>query len=401
MLRRLLLGIRASLVSAIATALVGGCGGKDGGAAPAFVAADAGDGVEAGPGAEDVPAPVEPVPSTWGAPVTGPARAWTWIDVPDSRCMNDTPTGFGVNLAPGAKRVVVYLEGGGACFDSITCVAGTFHQTGFNRVTFDAEMAATGSLGIFDRGNVANPFRDDSWVFVPYCTGDVHAGANARGALSRKHFGYVNIGQYLKRIVPTFTAQSGITDVVLAGSSAGGIGAAFNFDRVQRSFGAIPVHLLDDAGPVMGSDWLKPCLRDKMRDTWRLDLTIPADCAACAGSFGALFPFLAAKYPASRMALVTGLWDDVIRTFMGAGYADCSGAGVMLPTDFAAGLDALHAGVSATPNFCVFYMRSNKHTWLLDQPLGVAAAATVPNEPLTEFLRGVREGGAAFRDVVP
>lgn len=384
-------------------ALAVACGGKDEAAAPAVVTSDGGSDVgelDDG-GAPDEPGPVVPVPDAWGPPVTAPARTWTWIDVPESRCMNDTPTGFGVNLVPGAKRVVVYLEGGGACFDSITCVAGTFHQTGFGRATFDAEMVATGALGIFDRANPANPFKDDAFVFVPYCTGDVHAGANAKGALARKHWGYVNVGLDLRRIVPTFTAASGVTDVVLAGSSAGGIGASFNFDRVQRSFGAIPVHLLDDAGPVMGPAWLKPCLQKKMQETWRLDLTMPADCAACRATFGALHPFLAAKYPASRMALVSGIWDDVIRTFMGAGYADCSGAGVMLPTDFAAGLDALHGAVAATPNFRVFYMRSNKHTWLLDQPLGVIAAGTAPSEPLTEFLRGVREGGAAFRDVVP
>lgn len=350
---------------------------------------------------QDVPAPVVDVPTEWGAPLAGATRAWTWIDVPESRCMNDTPTGIGVNLVPGAKRVVIYLEGGGACFDSITCTAGTAHQTGFGRADFTAEMAALGGVGIFDRGNANNAFKDDSWVFVPYCTGDVHAGANSKGALGRKHFGYVNIGQYLKRIVPTFTPESGVTDVVLAGSSAGGIGAAFNLDRVQRSFGSVPVHLLDDAGPVMANDWTKPCLQTKMRDAWRIDLTAPADCVACKTNFGALLPFLAAKYPADRIALVSGIWDDVIRTFMGAGYADCSGLGVMLPTDFAAGLDALHASLAATPNARVFYIRSNKHTWLMDEPLGVIAGASAPSEPLTEWLRGVHEGGAAFHDVVP
>lgn len=388
-----------ALVCAVAAAA---CGGKESAATANDTTAPPPPPIAtANDDAVDVPAPVVDVPSDLGAPLTGAPRAWTWIDVPESRCMNDTPTGIGVNLVPGAKRVVVYLEGGGACFDSITCVAGTAHQQGFSRATFDGEMAAIGGVGIFDRGNTNNPFKDDSWVFVPYCTGDVHAGANTAGVLGRKHFGYVNIGQYLKRIVPTFSADKGVTDVVLAGSSAGGIGAAFNFDRVQRSFKDVRVHLLDDAGPVLSNDWTKPCQQAKMRDAWRIDLTAPGDCAACKSNFGALLPFLAGKYPASRMGLVIGLWDDVIRTFMGAGYAGCSGLGVMLPSDLAAGLDALHASIAETPNARVFYLRSNKHTWLLDQPLGIPASAALPSEALTEWLRGLREGGAGFHDVVP
>ncbi len=32
-------------------------------------------------------------------------------------------------------------------------------------------------LWLFDRGDGDNPFADASYVFVPYCTGDLHAGS--------------------------------------------------------------------------------------------------------------------------------------------------------------------------------------------------------------------------------
>ena len=48
--------------------------------------------------------------------------------------------------------------------------------------------------------------------FVPYCTGDLHAGNNPRAGggngvpADQSFVGYANMAHYLKRIVPTITS---------------------------------------------------------------------------------------------------------------------------------------------------------------------------------------------------
>src|SRR5262245_57335206 len=58
---------------------------------------------------------------TFGTPITANAQEWTFVPFPEAHCMDGSSTGIGVNLASGSDRVVIYLEGGGACFDLLSC----------------------------------------------------------------------------------------------------------------------------------------------------------------------------------------------------------------------------------------------------------------------------------------
>ena len=115
---------------------------------------------------------------TEGEPIAATAGEWSWIPVDGMRCANGDPTGIAVNLAPGgADRVLIYLLGGGGCWDAASC-----YELGLaNHITdgFDAEKFAATSLEPFpylDRERADNPFDDYHLVFVPYCTGALHAG---------------------------------------------------------------------------------------------------------------------------------------------------------------------------------------------------------------------------------
>ena len=46
---------------------------------------------------------------------------WVWIPVEGTSCRDGSPTGMGVRLQEGADKLVIYLEGGGACFSILTC----------------------------------------------------------------------------------------------------------------------------------------------------------------------------------------------------------------------------------------------------------------------------------------
>src|SRR5207253_2454278 len=96
-----------------------------------------------------------------------------------------------------------------------------------------------------------NPFADANFVYVPYCTGDVHIGSatvdmDVNGTKKTTYFwGAKNLDMYLARLVPTFPQT---TRVILTGISAGGYGAYLNVDRVRSAFG-VRVDVIDDSGP--------------------------------------------------------------------------------------------------------------------------------------------------------
>ena len=76
------------------------------------------------------------------------------------------------------KRLLIYFNGGGACWDNNTCLASlkigpqpTYNPT----ITQNNDPVSSG--GILDTNNIENPFKDYSMVFLPYCTGDIHIGS--------------------------------------------------------------------------------------------------------------------------------------------------------------------------------------------------------------------------------
>ncbi|MGH6951956.1 MAG: pectin acetylesterase-family hydrolase, partial [Vitreimonas sp.] len=80
--------------------------------------------------------------------------------------------------------LVIYFDGGGACWDDITCAVPLLASSrnandGFYKAELLPGDDPNRMRGIFDLANPANPVRNWSFVFVPYCTGDVHSGANA------------------------------------------------------------------------------------------------------------------------------------------------------------------------------------------------------------------------------
>ena len=260
---------------------------------------------------------------TLGAAMTAPAQTWTWVPFADSHCGDGSTVGIGINLNASTSRVLIYFEGGGACWDQLTCV--TEHTavnftSGYTQANFNTESTTTSYLaeqgGFFDRTAAANPFKDYSYVYIPYCTGDVHAGSNV--ASYGMHVGHENFTAFLQRIVPTFPS----TDrVVLAGSSAGGVGALYNWPRTQQVFGNIRVDLIDDSGTLMPADVSSlrsgGSIEPTWRSSWNLAATLPSACTGCATDLSAYYGYAAGLLPNSRGAVISYKSDTVIPTFYG------------------------------------------------------------------------------------
>src|SRR5215471_1057250 len=48
-------------------------------------------------------------------------QTWTWIPVDGAICRDGSKTGFGVSVGTETDKLMIYLEGGGACFNALTC----------------------------------------------------------------------------------------------------------------------------------------------------------------------------------------------------------------------------------------------------------------------------------------
>lgn len=169
----------------------------------------AGDEADPGPSADD------PEPG-------GPAEAeWVVHAAPDDcQCADGSEFEF-LSRTADPTKVVLYFEGGGACFSAETCAfeGGTYKvQAGVDRV-----VAGDDAAGIFDFEAAGNPLVDWSFVYVPYCTGDVHIGNTVHtytDELEVAHLGYRNGSAALEHLVASFPDA---TEVLVTGSSAGGV----------------------------------------------------------------------------------------------------------------------------------------------------------------------------------
>jgi hypothetical protein len=327
--------------------------------------------IEAGPalesGALDSGIPKVPI----GAPIQAPDGTWTQVLFPDGYCRDGEQAHLMVHLNSKSKKVAIYLEGGGACFNDASC----------KLMTFDGPSYLLGQ-GIFNFNNAANPIADWNIFYVPYCSGDVHAGSNPRGNPGpisgvQNYTGYTNLQLYLSRIIATVPDA---TDGLLTGSSAGGVGVGLTASLFARNAPASVerLTLLDDSGQPMSSQYIQPCLQDLWRTVWGFDNTFLQECgAACPTHNDWTLDWMQyllntyAKGPQGAKfmgGLISWTSDLVIRTFYGFGANNCT-VPVPVPlgdAQFEAGLLGMRSLLQGqTTSFGTYYAAGSAHTFLL------------------------------------
>jgi hypothetical protein len=315
-----------------------------------------------------------PSPVT-GAPLVGLAPgAWNWVEFPDSACDDGSPTGLGVNPGPGPDLVVV-LDGGGACWDYLTCVVlGTSSHGPFDEARFRAMEAGELAGSILDRALPGNPFKDATLVFVPYCTGDIHGGSNVAvytgpgDVRTVHHVGHANVVAFLRRLAATWPTPR---KLVVSGASAGGFGSVVNYPTFRSFWPDAQAYLVDDSGPTLVGGAVPTGLLLAWYESWRLDLVLDPLCGvACRGDLSAGLSAVLASYPGDRMALLSSLQDQVI-----------SGYFVLGGPRFQEELLRLAADVLApAPNARYFFVAGSTHP-MLDRP-----AAFSQGVPLVTWL---------------
>lgn len=304
---------------------------------------------------------------TNGEPLSGAIGDWTYTEFPDALCRDGSPAGVYVNLGS-TKKLMIFLEGGGRCAEASTCAINptSVASGGVLRVALTA--------GVLDRAQAENPVRDWNFVYVPYCTGDRHGGANpdadVPGVGPQKFVGHLNLKKFLNRIVPTFRDAS---DVLLTGLSAGGFGVEYNAVLVQRAFANVKLKLIIDSAPFVSTAVFTSCDQEQTRKFYRAEETFLGDCGlACPRAddywmdFGM---FLAKTFSDRPVGLISALEDSTERSFFGIGVNGCTASLDLVnpgipAAAFRKDVLAYREQIAAFANFGTFYPDVDTHTWL-------------------------------------
>lgn len=279
--------------------------------APAFLALVAG--CEARPPASEAAAPV--------SVAVAPPEAETWATIEpggDTLCATGTPFRFHVRSGD-PERVMVFLNGGGACWSGDLCDV----KTEPTPYTPFAEMDSNNPAllnGVFDEANPANPFAGWTQVFVPYCTGDSHLGGGdvtyttgAGQEVTIHHRGKANVQAALDWV---YANRADARRIFVTGGSAGAIASPYYAGIVADHYPqADVVHLADGAG-----GYRSPAIAGVL-EAWGAFKGVPdwpefAAINRAAAATEDFFRVTATRYPQMQMARFDNVDDQVQQDFL-------------------------------------------------------------------------------------
>lgn len=316
-------------------------------------------------------------------------ETWRWVDVPGMKCGDGSATGIAINHSTRSSRMAIVVAGGGACWEAAACYGIVIPQTatyldGFGAAQFaQLRASALDPHWLLQRDDPASAFHDATWVFVPYCTGDLHAGTRTTTydvlgtPRTMHHVGANNVDAMLAAIAPYAP-----TEVFAVGISAGGYGIQLNWDRIAAAFPGATTHVLADGAQLVAfesSRWGTLTARWAPR--------FPQGCADCAARLDHVAAHWRAAPPAGggRHGLLVSLADETIALFFGYDQAGLRAASTAIAAPMTG-----HAGA--------FILDTTAHT-LLGAPAAMTSTG-VAVRPWVEAWAGAA-GATTFETVGP
>jgi hypothetical protein len=171
-------------------------------------------------------------------------RGWTILEPGgETVCARETPFNFFVRKTDQTDKLMIYFQGGGACWNAFLCRDGGPYDDAVSY--WGVEVGAY--RGIFDVRNESNPLRDYNVVYIPYCTGDVHVGDESVRYLGStiEHRGAVNAQAALDWAYANFSAPE---QIVVAGTSAGADRAIYFTADIAEQYPDSRIIQFGDAG---------------------------------------------------------------------------------------------------------------------------------------------------------
>lgn len=183
------------------------------------------------------------------------ARTWDRIKIPGAYCGDGTTYSVFFDKKESANLLIEFM-GGGACWSLSTCYGPNFRTWAHPIPKAPALSYLTSDFARWKQ----HPFKNDSALYFPYCTGDVHAGNHIAqyGPLKTYHTGYSNIQlalQYLtQNKILNFQDKKRVT---VWGASAGAIGTLVHMKTIESY---VPTHVkkyafIDSPGLHFGKEF--------------------------------------------------------------------------------------------------------------------------------------------------
>lgn len=207
-------------------------------------------------------------PQLEGTPEIG---KWYAVDV-DTAVSSDGSKWQGYFRKGSENKVVLYFYGGGFSVNDDTAARSMDVEGGFYNPRMNTGLnVMTNAIKEWGIGNAAqdNLFKDWTFIGVPYCNGDFHAGAGSKeytaldGTVKTIYYeGYSNYRK-LMEIVMNYIDDSP-EQLLVTGSSAGGFGAAILADDAIELFHNpqdVVVHV--DSSLLINENW-----HDVMVNEW-------------------------------------------------------------------------------------------------------------------------------------
>ncbi len=216
-------------------------------------------------------------------PILNPPRdsyeTWIKVEPPGVVCGNNSQYKFWVNFSNKSDNLLVVLEPGGACWDYDSCTGknGIRGAANVNGLEDDHYQLAGFISPFLNRDSDEVPTGDWNYVYIPYCTGDVHTGNavatytddTGTETVEFHHDGHDATEQVVAWLDENFTH---VPKMFVTGCSAGGVGSLVNYYFLRKGIHSVEKgYMLDDSGPVFPSSGYSMPLHAKIRSAWNVD----------------------------------------------------------------------------------------------------------------------------------
>ena len=287
-------------------------------------------------------------------PELGQSTTYTFEVGSGPSCMRGDPFQMATRDREGSNDVVVFLQGGGACWDEF-CLAVVKAPDGIP----DVDILRT------DLSN--NPVADWNVVYLPYCDGSLFAGdldvdEDGDGEADRYQRGLANLSAALDIAREAYPSPD---RVLLTGSSGGALGAMLNMPLVRHVWPDAELMVMTDSGAGVARGQQELGFVTGLAEAFNAEGYLPPECLDCFDE-GHMAPFVD-WYLEHDAGVRYGMFSSWYDTIIGDMFMDVPAS--QFRDDLAGETGRTHARFP--DRYRRFIVDGGMHTTLLGNPIGI------------------------------
>jgi hypothetical protein len=270
----------------------------------------------------------------------------------DAKCIFGSQ--YGLQVIPGStEKLLFYFQGGGACWDQASTAAGLC----------TSDIGPNAPVGVFDKNNDLNPFKDYTIVHALYCSGDVYAG-NVTQPYKHRGQPVTQMGVANARFAIDWAREQGfgggdgvLEEFVVMGCSAGSVGTQLWADQLMTIFPSAKVAVVPDSyAGLFPEGTVGPLMKEfGICDTDLVAPSIKPSCYAGNLDIEDVVSTHIAAYERSPFAFIQSKVDAVQQSFYVAmGLTHRGVSAVITPAKFYSGIMGIFGNYNKLPNFVTY-----------------------------------------------